>query len=63
MALSKTEILDTLKDGPCRIYGGPPRDIYFDLQELGLIEMRNISIDSQETAVEVKLSKAGDSGS
>lgn len=63
MALSETQILNALNDGPCRIYGGPPRDIYFDLQDRGLIEMRHIPIDSQETAIEVKLSETGVSAS
>jgi hypothetical protein len=54
--LSEKEILETLSRGPCHIYGGQPRDIYFDLQDRGLIAMREVEIDSQETAIEVRLS-------
>lgn len=56
MALTEAEILASLQDGPRYIYGGMPRDLYFDLQDRGLITMRQIPVDSQETAIEVRLS-------
>ncbi|MFX4299876.1 hypothetical protein [Pseudosulfitobacter pseudonitzschiae] len=62
MALTETEILASLQDGPRNIYGGMPRDLYFDLQDRGLITMRQFLVDSQESAIEVRLLAPGQIG-
>ena len=56
--LSEPEILQILSNGPRHIYGGPARDLYYDMQNRGLIEMKQVRISSQETAIEVRLAKA-----
>lgn len=53
--MTKEEIIEALKSGPKRIYSGYPKDIYFEMQNEGLIIMTTVPIDSQETAIEVKL--------
>lgn len=58
--MTRQDILEALKDGPKIIYGGMPRGIYFELQHRGLITMTAIRVDSQETAVEVRLVKKGE---
>lgn len=58
MELTEQEILDRLSDGaPRRIYGGRPRDIYFDMAKRGLIKVEMVEIDDQESAVEITLAK------
>jgi hypothetical protein len=58
MPLTEQEILDRLRDGqPRRIYGGRPRDVYFDLAKRGLIKLEMVEIDDQESAVEITLLK------
>jgi hypothetical protein len=54
-SLTEDQILKILAEGPARIYGGMPSDIYFDMRGRRLIAMDLVQVDDQETAVEIRL--------